>query len=335
VRQPDAAGTDADQRSEVLSMDRHEKEAYRILANLKASRRDGRHIVYQTPGGSLIVKSRTPSDRFASRKFHADAKRAERMDLASQKSTSTSPIDPVPTPARRRHVIQNREQQVRNYDLLWSAGEDRSNPNGEDPLPFSHFQTLEDLLEEVKAVDGFWELDTCGRIRVLQTFAKEFTRVEIAAVRYSCCEIQNESISSSANEVKKAMDKIPWRQTMTNHLQHHGIQSHPALFLEDEHGDKIVLDVEGLRKASSRNTIAVLSATFDDDVFCAHWPVWDAETSFEDWNNVSPKRWLEYAFFNQRGFRNWGLELRTTAMWTDKSYIRPIIKELAARLNPQ
>lgn len=184
-------------------MQKHDKQISELLYTAGAHLiRKNSHQVYRFPNGRNFVTAATPSDRRASRNSLADLRRIlEAQSAAVEEAAPQIDISPDDEQPKPRVRIPNRapheaiDMSVVSFHDGPSVARD-ANPS-KSPIAF---ESIYDVLDTVYEVPSFWELDTCGRLRVLTKFASQFATVDVLPYRY-CTGIPDEVGRGMAPEV--------------------------------------------------------------------------------------------------------------------------------------
>lgn len=278
-----------------------EKQRDELLQNAGARLiRKGRHHIYQFPNGRNFVTPATPSDYRGARNSLAELRRV--LASHAQLAVAAPGLDQlceVKEKTRPRVRVPNSPPREETDDPIITFG----TPSSDSPqersakqiaLPFTD---LRDTLKNVAEVPEFWDLDTCGRLRVLMKFIGQFAKVE--ALPYRHCSV-------SINELE-----IPDEETRTNLMLDRmetvwGGRLVPCLLVQEDGFGDILVEVEAMRTHGGLDNIIALRAEFSDGVFLHVAETWvnssqtleevEAEAAMDDVHAALGKMRLDPAF---------------------------------------
>jgi hypothetical protein len=163
-------------------MDRHERKIEELLgaAGARIVRRR-KHVVYRLLSGRSFVQPKTGSDWRGSRNALSDLGQL----LRAGDSNTMPEVEPgrevAAVPRRRRRQGANRDARSYSEAVIPKLG--RIERKDQDRFEMQ-FLSLDDVLEQAEDNDAFWELDACGRCRVLSKFIAPFARVEPVSTQF-------------------------------------------------------------------------------------------------------------------------------------------------------
>jgi hypothetical protein len=223
--------------------------------------RNSRHPVYRFPNGRNFVTASTPSDNRDARNTLAELRRvlASHAQLAEAAPKLVQLCDVTEKP-RPRVRIPNRppretvEDQVIRFHQQSSGREQETHAQ----QPAKSFTDLEDVFGNVAAAPGFWDLDTCGRLRVLAKLIRQFAKVE--ALPYRHCAVRFEEYVLFSAEVRsQLLFDLMNRSWQGLHV--------PCLLVHDDLLGDILIEVEAMQTHGGEDNIIALSAEFSRGVY--------------------------------------------------------------------
>ncbi len=218
-------------------MDKYEKRTQEILRSVGAELvRQSRHAIYKLPDGRGFVQAKTPSDWRASRKSLASLRRV--VNTATERSPQLhSPMDAALAQdrpkERAKFVTPNRDKSDVRHGHILSFGTREQETSVALTSSAPQFDSVEDLLAAIRNIDSYWQLDYCGRIRILHKFASRFAKLSILAVRFSCMEVVRKPGRCTKDEILLLLNSKNLQRNWMRQYQEWGLTGLPALLIED------------------------------------------------------------------------------------------------------
>lgn len=210
--------------------------------------RKSRHAVYRFPNGRNFITPATPSDRRWAHNSLSDLRRILAAQSSKEEESSLGPVlVPAATTLEKERVrVPNRVQHEKSTMPVLTFASDKADTATKPPtstVRSATFDSVETLLDIVYEVDSFWELDTCGRIRVLMKLISRFARVEAIPYRYCVvsCEEKVATDHPTLVKIKERMD-CKW-------LDRRAV----CLYVVLPDGGEFLIEAEGLRKQGEDN----------------------------------------------------------------------------------
>jgi hypothetical protein len=319
-------------------MDKYEKRTQEILRCVGAELvRQGRHAIYKLPDGQGFVRSKTPSDWRASRKSLASLRRLVNTRYESDPemlSPMKAELAQEPPEKRAKFVTPNRDKRDVRHGHILSFDTREPKASLDSTSLATQFSSVEDLLAVIQHIDSYWQLDYCGRIRILHTFASQFAKTSILAVRFSSMEVVRKPRKCSKNEMLLLLNIKNQKLNWMRQYEEWGLTGLPALLIEDPKLGPVVIEVSGLPIIGKADDTAVIAANFDiEGTFMTHWPIWRGEAPpTEEWNDQCPDIFIAYTFFTGAGMKKWGVNYSVSEAWTNKRITRDVTADVLSLL---
>jgi len=115
------------------------------------------------------------------------------------------------------------------------------------------FTDIEDVFRTVAAVPAFWELDTCGRLRVLAKFIRQFAKVEALPYRHRA--VQIDEVQAFTDDRSGLIFDLLEREWP-------GRQRVPCLLVHNDFLGDILIEVEAMGTYGGVDNITALGADF-------------------------------------------------------------------------
>jgi hypothetical protein len=228
--------------------------------------------------------------------------------------------DVNPTNATRS-VIPNREPREHANVVIPPIGPIRRQEP--DRKKFVQFHSVLEVLEAVDAAPSYWNLDPCGRVRVLMKLCSTFAKAEPLSVLY--CSFRSDELTDDDAGVRKLWERLGIEETR---------EWSPSLFVDDPIYGMLKIEPSCAGMLGGTEQTIVTRADFDNYTDLIEWPSWDGDCPpFEMWDRMPPDSFIFCAFAHPHLVSNAkGANLRftTTQSWTDPTITRPVLREILA-----
>lgn len=239
-----------------------EKQRDELLENAGARLiRKGRHHIYQFPNGRNFVTPATPSDYRGARNSLAELRRV--LASHAQLAVAAPGLDrlcEVTEKTRPRVRVPNSPPREETDDPIITFGTPSSDSSQERSAKqiARPFADLRNTLKSVAEVPEFWDLDTCGRLRVLMKFIRQFAKVEALPYRHCSVSTNELEISDETVRTQLMLDRMDtvWEGRLV-----------PCLLVHEEGFGDVLVEVEAMRTHGGLDNIIALRAEFSGGVF--------------------------------------------------------------------
>jgi hypothetical protein len=330
-------------------MDKYEK---RLLERLHESGaqlvRSRRHRKWRLSSGIVFVQPSTPSDWRNSRNQLSIFNRLLDSHAPATISfkRSVDLVDEAASPEVRFRTANNPTHERANVVVP------KLSPSPQqEPKVVWQFKDINGVLTAVDNVQEYWELDCCGRVRVLMKLASRFARrIEIltafavvAPVEELNLDPPSPYITDHSEEAKRKREQEHIKRT---HREWGGTASVgetwcndmiglPCLRLEDPRVGEVVIETSasGLLLATEE-TMAFGELNFANHHARACLPQWENyELSVSQQPTACPypfpdKGYLSYLFVDRAGMKNRNITYKTCDNWVNPMHSRKVIQRI-------
>jgi hypothetical protein len=304
-------------------MEKHEKQITQLLHSAGAEVvRKKKHVVYRLPGGRKFVRPSTPSDWRGDRNSLADLRRflKEKPELP-RRTVQQIPNESRPESRRKRMRVPNRDPREKAAVVIPFLSTGQPNRVVEDIGVQKRFESVYDLVNVIEEVDSYWDLDECGRVRVLMTLASRFAKTEALSVRY--CSVSAKELEPGTDFLKSTTEAfsrldMEWGDTWG-----------PSLFVHDPVEGDLLIETNARDSKGNRDHFTIIPAEFDSGVSLALYPLWNDDFD-GGYSDSEPDEYIFYAFLGTSVMKKYGHHFEKCACWIDPSRTRSVIREILA-----
>jgi hypothetical protein len=306
------------------------------------------HRKWRLFNGKVFIQPTTPSDWRNFRKQDSTLKRLLEPP-SSQSAPKEVPAAPLneAEPHRVRTRLANNppheESDVEFFSLPSSPVKARK--------PSWQFQDVNDVLTAVDSVPAYWELDCCGRVRVLMKLASRFAKKVEVLTAFAVLALDNELnlnppspyITDHSERAKRERD---WALKMRTYREWEGtagagerwcqrMKGLPCLLVHDLRVGEILIETSasGLL-LGVEETMAFSGLSFAYNNAQASLPQWsNYEESMRDNPEAFPypfpdKGHLSYLFVDRVGMSRSKITYRTCENWLNPTITRKVVQSI-------
>jgi hypothetical protein len=309
-------------------MDKYEKRIKEMLHAAGAILvRDGRHFNYKVGKHDLFVQPKTPSDWRSSRNAEATLRRIlERVQIPEVPSNLTAePLFNVLKKPRMR-IPNNPPRERGELVIPPLSGITGHVPTVVGERPFS---TIIEVLSVVDRSDMFWDLDPCGRIRVLETITNRFAKVEIVPALFCRASIQEVLNHFGCPEGEDAITKtFPGQEILyMRTIRDWGLNGIPSMLVHDPVVGEIIVEASAWSLLEETNYLSITTPSDDGEATEIASAVWSGGHQGEE-GEYPPDHFIYSVFVPPKMMKRKGFKLHTCGNWTDPAKTRVAVRQV-------
>jgi hypothetical protein len=324
-------------------MDKYEK---RVLGRLHESGaeliRNRRHRKWKLSNGKIFTQPNTPGDWRNFRKQDSVLKRL--LDTPNVEAMPQGLSSDLPNEAERRPVrFRAANNPARDKAVVHLPKLSPSSPC--EPKLFRQFNRIDDLLFAVDDVPAFWELDCCGRVRVLMKLASRFAKSVEVLTAFAVIAPGGELGPYVSDDSEEAKNKRELAQRMRFYRDWGGsalagerwcqsMIGMPCLRVKDTGGEVLIETSAGGLLLDTEELMVFSGLTFPYNCARASVPQWsDYERSALEQLSAHPypfpdKGHLSYLFVDRVGMKKNNITYKVCKNWADPSVARKVIQSV-------